>query len=358
MAAKKEKDPTLRSERMAAIVDSLSRKFEDDKILQRKVEGGKSVNYVKAQEYIVKLNETFGVAWSFEICSHWLVNNNIVMWVRITYPNPDNPDQLFFKDGIAGHPLSGNVGNAFKSVYSKAFTKAAAQIGAGLHLWGVDSEEDEAPNWDNYNAGGPPVHVVNPGAHNPLPPVPGGAPAVPTGLPAPPAPPQQQGYGQPPNGQLPPPPLPQGQVPQGQVPNGYGAPPGPTPPEFYNSGANTGQAPPAPPAPPGALPPVPTGNPNPNAATGMGYSEPLPDGSRGPATAAVGIQSGGAGTARIADFQINGIMGAAVSRGLAHDPMQLVISVLGEGFRGMTIEQLTQQQAQEVMDAVRQMPPQ
>ena len=333
MAPKKDKDE-IRSAKMTAIVDSLSKKFDDDKIQEKPIPGGKKAKYVKSQEYIAKMNETFGVAWSLEICSHWLANNHIVMHVRLHYPNPDFPDNSGcreFKDGIASHPFSGDVGNAFKSVYSKAFTIAAAKVGAGLHLWGVESDEDEAPTWEGQ---APPVAVVSPGPQNPAS-IPG-MPAVPT-------------YSAP----------------------GVGAPipapsaPPPPPPQFANSGATAG--PPRPPAPPTGNPlpppPVPTGNSG--AATAVGTTPVGPDGQPiGPATAAIGIQSTPPASAAvpaapaaggIEDFQVNGILGAAVTR--AMDPLQLVASVLGS--TGITaIEQLSAEQAQRVLDAVRQMPPQ
>jgi hypothetical protein len=70
------------------------------------------------------------------------------------------------------------------------------------------------------------------------------------------------------------------------------------------------------------------------------------------ASAAIGIPSAGGG---IEDFQVNGIVGAAVTRGI--DPLHLIASILGN--IGITaVEQLSAEQAQRVLDAARQMPPQ
>jgi hypothetical protein len=321
MAPKKEKDD-VRSGKMTAVVDCLSKKFDEDKIQEKPIPGGKKAKYVKSQEYIAKLNETFGVAWSLEIIQHWPVNNNIVMHVRLHYPNPDYPDMpgcREFKDGIASHPLTGDVGNAFKSVYSKAFTIAAAKVGAGLHLWGVEADEDEAPSWEGQV--GPPVTVVNSGPQNPatipgMPPVPTYQVATPPGAPGP-----------------------------------ASASPPPPPPQFTNSGATA--PPPGPQAGGHPLPPPPVPVGNPGAATTMGIAPVGPDGQPlGPAVASIGIQSTGAQVG-VEDFQVNGILGAAVTRGM--DPLHLVASVLGH--TGITaIEQLSAEQAQKVLDAVRQMP--
>jgi hypothetical protein len=323
------KDP--RSPKMKNVVKMICEKFDEDKILPRKGQGGKTFHYVKAQEYIVKLNDVFGVAWSSEIISHWLANNQICMWVRISYPNPDNPDQIFFKDGVDAHPLSQDVGNSFKAAYLKAFRKAAAQIGAGLHLWGIDVDEDESV------PAGPPVTVVNPGAHN-MPPVPGAypAPAPPVTIPRLPPVPQPVAV---PTGAAPPP-----------VAPGFNQPP-PPPPQFMNSGATAG--PPVPGAGPILPPPpVPVGNP---AAVDTTNAAGITRGPDTPAVASVGIPSSGRPAGGIEDFQVNGILGAAVTRGV--EPLHLVASVLGE--TGITdIQQLTAEQAQRVMDASRQMPPQ
>ena len=330
MAAVK-KDP--RSAEMKAVIDVLTKKFDDDKILSRKGQGNKTFNYVKAQEYIVKLNDAFGVAWGAEVKEHFFVNNQVVMCVSITVTSPDNGD-TYVRDGWGSHPLAQDVGNSFKSAYSKAFTKAASMVGAGLHLWGVDSEEDDAPTWD-MQAAPANVTVVTPGS---MPPVPHPA--------APPLPGAVPHHGAPP--------VP---VPPGVTPDGGPAVNTPT---FVNP-APPAPAPPAPAAVPGPPPPVPTGNPNPGggpaAATVIGGTPGTgPDGQPlGPATAAVGIQSSGN---RIQDFQVNGIVGAAMTRGF-QDPMQLVQQILGGAVQGIqSINDLSLEQAQTVLDAVRSMPPQ
>ena len=321
MAAVKKEDP--RSVKMKTLVELLSKKFDDEKILERKGQGGKMFKYVKAQEYIVKMNEVFGVAWGAEVKEHFLVNNQIVMCVAITVTNPDNND-TYVRDGWGSHPLGQDVGNSFKSAYSKAFTKAASMVGAGLHLWGVDSDEDDAPTWTQ--AGGVPLPPTPPQAVV-------SAPGVPVGAP---------------------PPVP---APHGVVPDATTLPPAPAavPPTF----ANTGAVPPPPPPAVAAVPPppVPTGNPAP--ATAVATVPTGPAGQPvGPAVAAVGVQSAPpAAVNRIQDFQINGIVGAAVSLGMGNDPMQLVKQVLGEV--GVSdIRELTLDQAQQVMDAVKSMPPQ
>lgn len=321
----------IRTAKQKKTTDAVMKKFDESKIKQRKVPGGQTVDYVQAQEFIVKLNEIFGVAWSSEIVQHFLVNNQVVFWVRITYPNPDNPEQLFYKDGIDGHPLSGDVGNAFKSGYLKAFRKAAAQIGMGIHLWGIDVDGDDTPSWDNAPNSAPTVRTPS------SVPTPPNAMVGGTGNPLPP-------------GVAPPPP----NIPVHQHQGGEHSP---LPPQMYNN--NPPGPPPSPPsgemAPP---PPVPTGNPNPGGppvpAQNVGIAPTQPDGARGSASASVGIQGSGSGEDMAAGFQINGIRGAAVALGTGE--IDLVRSILGQVADNIaSLEQLTANQAQQVMDRARQM---
>lgn len=350
MAKKKEDMAELRSEKMVSAVESVVRKFEDDKIKERKGQGGKMFKYVQAQEYIVRLNDIFGLAWSCEIVNHWFVNNSVVMWVRIHYPNIDYPDAANlreYKDGIDAHPLSADVGNAFKAAYLKAFRKAAAQIGAGLHLWGIISEDDEDIDGGyQYQAGGPlPPNVipVNPGLQNP--PVAPGAPPVPQAAVYPPPPVA--------NPAMPPVPAAMPPVPVGQVPT-------PAPPQFVNPQVPNGSV--APPPAPAPLPPLPTGNPNPGVDTSGAVGVTAGPGTE--ASASLGFttapappvppQAGG----QLADYMVNGVKGAAVTRGL-QDPMDLVRQVLGNEASSIpAVENLTFEQAQRILEAVRQMPPQ
>lgn len=335
MATKKDKEKVpkpVRTAEMKAAVDAILEKFDDSKILSRQGKGNTVFKYVKAQEYVLRLIDVFGLAWSCEIVQHFLVNNQVVVWVRIHFPNPDDYEQIFFRDGIDGHPLSGDVGNSFKAAYLKAFRKAAAQIGAGLHLWGVETdEEDDAPVWDQ-----------GPAVVTPLP-VPNAAPPIPNGMPPVPAPPAIPQQGAPPVPNFPPnyaqqpAQVPPQAPPRPNLENNSAVPPLPPPPNH--------SAPPPP-------PPVPTGNP---VAHGSGTTPIGPEGHPiGPAAASVTVNSSGGGG--IQDFQINGIRGAAVTRGV--DPMQLVGQVLGDRANGISaVEQLTMEQANEVLHTVRQMPP-
>lgn len=293
MAAAKKSPLTAETK---SVLEIVTRKFESDKILSRSGQGGRNFNYVKAQEYIARLNEAFGFAWGVEVKEHFLVNNQVVMCVSITVTNPDN-GETYTRDGWGGHPLGQDPSNSFKSAFSKALTKAASIVGVGLHLWGVDSEEDDSPTWDIQSDG--PTEVRE--------------------LP------------------ITPPPVPQ---------SGNSG----VPPSFVNP------TPPSPPSPPvtnvSSPPPIPVPNPNPGASVGS-IPGTGPDGKPlGPVTASVGVQSSESN--KIQDFQVNGIVGAAMTRG--KQPKELIQQILGNP--NLDVHDLTLEQAQIVLDAVRNMPPQ
>jgi hypothetical protein len=341
MAKKKEDMTDLRTPKMISAVEAVVRDFEENKVKERKGQGGKMYKYVKAQEYIVRLNDVFGLAWSCEIVNHWFVSNHVVMMVRVHYPNPDYPDSLElreFKDGIDGHPLFADVGNSFKAAYLKAFRKAAVQIGTSLNLYGVTSDDDDDIDAGyQYQAGAPlppNVTVVNPGQHNPaqMPPVPPGTGQAPVY-----SPPPTTGQGAPP-------------VPPPSPTNHAMVPPQP---QFINQGAIAPPAPPVPPIPP----PLPTGNPN-ASAVDMSNAVGSTSGPGTPAAASVSFNSAGSGDGPIADFLVNGIKGTAITRGI-QNPMDLVRQMLGDEVASLTaIEQLTSKQAQRVLEIARSIPPQ
>jgi hypothetical protein len=342
MAEKTTKKDDPRSAKMQLIMHEIEKPFPADKIQTRKGKSGKEYKYIKNQEYIKKLNDIFGTAWSSrEVESMFIGNNYVVKKVEICVPDPDNPGQVWCRDGWGGHPFTGDYGEAMKSANSKAFVKAAMAFGIGLQLKGIESddyEEGELPAIPTN------MTVVNPGPHN-MPPVPVApkAPAIPVVAAAPVVPnvPTPAPF-VPTNGAIP---LP---------PSGMVKPNMPNPPTFVNQAAleNMQPFPPAAPMPP--APPVPTGNPS-VVPSAVGLS----GGDGRPITAAINLGSLGAEADNqpIAEFQVNSLKGEAIVRGIA-DPMELVKLVMGPaGVNITSINQLTVKQAQDILTTIRQMPP-
>jgi hypothetical protein len=161
------------TETMSKIKQELYVKFDDSKIKEKQGRGGR-YKFIPAPEVIDRLNDVFGINWSVTEEDSLIVNNHVVKRVRITVRDPETGHE-YHKEQFGGHPL-GNMdpGDAFKSAFSKAMVKAAAELGIGLHLWGIDEEDEPVvtaattspPSWGpNMGANSPqgnPAQAVRP----------------------------------------------------------------------------------------------------------------------------------------------------------------------------------------------------
>lgn len=341
MAEKTTKKEEASVSKRQSISHELRKPFSADKVHTRKGKSNTSYKYIKNPEYINRMNDVFGVAWSVrEVESMFIGNNYIVKRVEVCVPDPENPGQVWCRDGWGGHPFTGDFGEAMKSAKTKATVNAIMMFGPGLQLKGIDISDSDDEEMSTIPSV-PNVTVVNPGLHNPA-------------LPIPPAPPQDGGLAAPPVI-----PMAASRPVAPPVPNSFNnVPPpqhGPLPPSFVNQTAleNMQPFPPVPTAPP--VPAMPTGNPSALQSSAVAVSERPGQ----PITATINLGSIGTEADRqpIAEFQINGLKGEAVVRGMS-DPMELVKLIMGPAANSITsINQLTVKQAQDILTAVRQMPP-
>jgi hypothetical protein len=308
------------SPKMQTVMKELYEKFPPEKIKERSGRAGQKWKYIDSAEVLNRLNEVFGYAWSaMEVHSEIVANKFIIKRVRIEVPSLDIPGQTFVKEGWGSHPLTDSrgqmqdPGDCSKSAYSKAFNKAASQLGIGLHLWGIGGDYEGEPDspysgdelpapWEGQNQfqQGPVVNVVNQGPQNPPPP---GVASQPMQFA------QQPMMGNP-------------QAPVHTAPPQAGPPQqaqGPIP-QMVNPGMGTNAGPPV------AAQVTFQGNPNPGMAPAAGGA--------------------------IVDFQVNAIRGAASTLGI--HPMQLASQVLGPAIQGLqAIEELTYDQAVQVLEYMR-----
>lgn len=334
----------MSSPEMRGVMTALCEKFPEEKVKTRHGKGGMQYKYIPTQEIVNRLNDVLGCAWSaYEVDSMFIgqpgqAPSYVVKRVRIEVPDPEVPDRRWHRDGWGGHPMAGDAGDAMKSAYSKAFTKAASQFGIGLYLWGVDVDDDNAPIGIGYP---PPQTNPSTGGFTPAPVPPGGSTG---GYPVPNQSPQQ-------------------------------GPPPPTP-QFANPAHN--QPPPArmPQADPGAGSPYPhlgTNAPPQGAAAfdyskSTGYTSGPPSPGLPPAAPAaqLGFQSSGpsqpqqqapyvqnSGEKPIQEFQVNAINGMAGTVDL--NPLQAINETLGaEAANIQAVEQLTESQAIRVLQYLKQ----
>ncbi len=112
--------------------DLLYEKFTT--VLTRPGRGGQ-YPYIKWQDVADRMNKVFGTTWSSQVISQRVLDNNIVVRVRVTVQLPDT-NQVVWQEGYGGAPNDerNEAGNAFKAAYSKALKDACKKWGVGLYL--------------------------------------------------------------------------------------------------------------------------------------------------------------------------------------------------------------------------------
>jgi len=132
-------------------LDKLYEKFDI-----RQKPGGGGYKYAVARDVVDRMNRTFEGRWSTEVMSQEVIEDNIIVRVRVCV---HDGEKVFCHDGFGSSQVarftSGtnqgkaiNLGNNFKSAKSIAIKDACAKWGAGLYLEDVDEE-------GNNNAGMP-----------------------------------------------------------------------------------------------------------------------------------------------------------------------------------------------------------
>jgi hypothetical protein len=113
---------------------------------------GKGYKYVPSRFIIERMNEVFAGNWSTEVVKETIVEDQVLVVVRVTVTDPlENDGKSYFHDGCASHQIArfsygdnkGNIidlGNSYIAAISKAIKQACKK-------WGVatDLEEESDP---------------------------------------------------------------------------------------------------------------------------------------------------------------------------------------------------------------------
>jgi hypothetical protein len=147
-----EKENSMKKE----ILDELYTPF---KLEKRPGQGNKIFEYVPSEDILDRMNRAFQGNWSTEVVEHKVVEDHVVMLVRVIVEDPDT-GRWHAHDGWASHPImrytggsnSGKVidlGNTYKSAMSKAIKSAVSR-------WGVDLKREESGHTSAPASEGPP----------------------------------------------------------------------------------------------------------------------------------------------------------------------------------------------------------
>jgi len=140
-----------------AILDALKQSLP---VQERKGAGNKIFKYVASNDIVDRMNTVFMGNWSVEVITQEVIEDNVVVKVRVSVIDPNDSKCLtFHQEGYASHQIFRHsygdkqgqvidIGNSFRSAMSKAIKAAVARWGVGLHLDDDDSENysNTAPN--------------------------------------------------------------------------------------------------------------------------------------------------------------------------------------------------------------------
>jgi len=137
--------------------------------------GGKTFKYAATNDIVDRMNKVFKGEWSTELISSEIVDNQILILVRVSVK--DDKGHVHFHDGYASQQImkytSGintgkiiDLGNLYRSAMSKAIKTAVARWGVGLYLEGEESSSDSVqsdmtflPNTGTVSYNPPPVNA-------------------------------------------------------------------------------------------------------------------------------------------------------------------------------------------------------
>lgn len=156
----------------------LAELYEPFKLKSRQGLGGKTFQYAPSEDVIHRMNTVFGGNWSTEVTLEKVVEEQVLMSVRVTVYDPDT-ESWYSQEGFASHPISRytkgentgkiiDIGNVYRSAMSKAIKTACAKWGVGLYLdgshrVGVAAGKKEAIPTPPDKDSTPPVTVNVPG---------------------------------------------------------------------------------------------------------------------------------------------------------------------------------------------------
>ena len=118
-----------------SIEEILRRKFRPEQIKQRPGSYGKTLDYLETYSVIERLNEAFGLKWSWEITDVEVLNAQVYCQGRLTVTVDG---EKIVKEAFGGKDITtenSNLGDDLKSACSDALKKAATMLGVGLYLY-------------------------------------------------------------------------------------------------------------------------------------------------------------------------------------------------------------------------------
>ncbi len=126
----------LQPEKVREVLD---RPFGSELVKTRPGSFGQTLSYVEAHQYVTRLNEAFGVAWSFQIIQHEILEHEVVVVGKLTalgHVRMAFGGSTITRAKETGEPVS--IADDLKAASTDSFKKSCSFLGVGLHLYGDD----------------------------------------------------------------------------------------------------------------------------------------------------------------------------------------------------------------------------
>jgi hypothetical protein len=105
---------------------------------------GNSLSYLEGHTVIARLNAAFDGRWSFEVVSHQILDDEVLVQATIRVEPAGPVKTAFGSSSITRDRRSGNatnLGDDLKAACTDALKKAATLLGVGLYLYGASAGE-------------------------------------------------------------------------------------------------------------------------------------------------------------------------------------------------------------------------
>ena len=116
----------------------LEAQFPESLVKQRPGAFGSSLSYIEGHTIIGRLNEAFGACWSFEIASHEVLDEEVLVCGKFRCESANVVKMAFGSSKITRDSRTGiaiALGDDLKSASTDALKKAATLLGVGLYLY-------------------------------------------------------------------------------------------------------------------------------------------------------------------------------------------------------------------------------
>jgi hypothetical protein len=129
--------------------ETLEAPFPHDLVKTRPGAFGNSLSYIEGHTVIGRLNAAFDANWSFEIISHEILEDEVLVCGKFRADTAGVIKMAFGSSRITRDNRTGNptaIGDDLKAASTDALKKAATLLGVGLYLYGGGNGQQAQPD--------------------------------------------------------------------------------------------------------------------------------------------------------------------------------------------------------------------